>query len=456
MHSFRKSVILLSIILSVILATGCFSPTRADTTTTTAQPGAASSATEPNASTGAAEERVLTVWDGQTDGEGFELYQGFADAFSAETGIKVNRIPMKTEDLRNTIKAAINSGEGPDVFSYDPGAGYLGVLAKSGLALDITEYAQQNGWNDRFQQWTLDNCTFGGRLYGVGNQIETLGVFYNKKIFADAGVKVPNTYDEFLAVCATLNDKGIMPIILDDLDQWPGFHLESMWLNAHVGNTAVADVLALKSTWDQPAMGGALDRLHDLVKSGYTVDNPNSIAYEDANKLFNSGKVAMRPTGTWMISDYQSTETGLGENAGFFFLPPADGVELSGPGGIGEAIVINGKSKVPEIALQYVDFMFSGDRVKQWYERSYIPSVEGANLDDYNLPGLFKEVASEILSAETMGYNIDVLMPAKVNDVTKNYIQELLAGKKTGAQCLAEKQAAYQEEIDAGKYEAVE
>ena len=87
----------------------------------------------------------ITLWDGMTDGDGNVLMQELADGFAAEHGIKVERVVMKMEDLRTTIKAAINSGEGPDVFSYEIGAGYLGVLANSGLAYDLTDYAKDNG-----------------------------------------------------------------------------------------------------------------------------------------------------------------------------------------------------------------------------------------------------------------------------------------------------------------------
>ena len=122
----------------------------------------------------------IILWDGMTDGDGNELMQELADGFAAEHGIKVERVVMKMEDLRTTIKAAINSGEGPDVFSYEIGAGYLGVLAKSGLAYDLTGYAEENGWYDLFMDNALSSCTFDGKLYGVGNELEALGVYYNK------------------------------------------------------------------------------------------------------------------------------------------------------------------------------------------------------------------------------------------------------------------------------------
>ena len=54
-----------------------------------------------------------------------------------------------------------------------------------------------------------------------------------------------------------------------------------------------------------------------------------------------------------------------------------------------------------------------------------------------------------------MGSNLDVLLPSKVNEVTANNIQELLAGKKTGMECMEEKQKILDEEVEKGNFEAI-
>lgn len=457
-----RNPLLIGCLICMLSMSACFSPTSAPpspasesgaSSATSDLPGSETSASEPAVSN---EGRKLVIWDGQTESVGNLLYQSFVDGFSAETGIEVERIPIKVEDLRNTIKPAINSGEGPDVFTYDPGAGYLGVLASSGLALDVTGEANARGWYDRHMDWTLNQCTFGGKLYGIGNQVEALGVFYNKELFEAHGVTVPETYDEFLAACETFKSAGVLPLMIDDLDQWPGFHLESLWLNAFVGPQAVTDVLALKAGWDQPEFGAAMDELYRLVTAGYTPPTPNAISYDDANNQFMSGQAAMRPTGGWQIGAYSDPEMSLiAEQCGFFFLPSANGMPTSAPGGIGEAMVINGRTQNADIALDYLDYIFTGDRIQAWYEGAYIPSVEGIDLSSFDLPPLFKAYAEELLGSENMGYNIDVLMPAKVNDLTQNIMQELLAGKRDGAAYMQDKQAAYQEEVDAGNYEAI-
>jgi hypothetical protein len=84
----------------------------------------------------------LTFWDLRTEGVGAAMIDAIIANFqAANPNIRITRSAFGNEDLRATIKPAINSGEGPDIFSYDAGAGYLGVLANTGMALDLSPYA---------------------------------------------------------------------------------------------------------------------------------------------------------------------------------------------------------------------------------------------------------------------------------------------------------------------------
>lgn len=401
-----------------------------------------------------AEYTDITLWDGMTDGDGNTLMQELADGFAAEHGINVERVVMKMEDLRTTIKAAINSGEGPDVFSYEIGAGYLGVLAKSGLALDLTDYAGENGWNQLFMDNAISSCTFDGKLYGIGNELEALGVFYNKETFDKYGLKEPETYEEFEQICSTLKEKGELPIMIDDLDQWPGYHYESLWTNAFAGCDTMNEILALKQDFSQDKLAEGLDKLYEIVTNGWTIEAPLAMAHDDARKMFLSGKAAMYPTGTWEVATFGGAE-GLGDNCGFFFLPSPSGTEGSGVFGLGGSFVVNAKSDKTFTAIKFIEYMFNEENVQKWYEASYMPATTNAKIENYKISSLFMDWADSALNSEQQGNNLDVLMPTKVNEATANYIQELLAGKKTGMQCMEEKQASLEEEAKDGNYEAI-
>lgn len=443
----KRTMKILSVLLvSTIILTACTPGSTSDGNAPKEE-----AAEEKQVDTSDGEQIELNFWDLRTEGAGAKMIDTLIENFEKENpDIKVKRTAFKVADLRNTIKPAINSGEGPDVFSYDAGAGYLGVLAKAGLALDLSEYREKYGWDDRFHDWALEKTVYDGGLYGIANELEMLGVFYNKEIFEEANAEIPKTYDEFLQLCQMFKDKGITPIIMDDKEQWPGFHYESIWLNAFVGADKVKQAIAGEIPWTTEGFGEALDELYKVFESGYATEKPLSLAYEDANKAFYAGEGAMRVTGTWQVGGFS---TNMGDNVGFFYLPTAsEDIDNCPPGGLGEAVVVNSKTKHEEAALKFVDYMFQMDNMEYWYEAGLIPSVKDVDYSEYEISELFQNVVDEINSSENLGENIDVIMPPKVNDVTQNYIQQLIAGKIDGASCMEQKQKAFEEEIEAGNY----
>ncbi len=445
----RRWNILASLLLTSALLAGCTPSSTSD--------GQAPEGTEEGGGTETSEqtdpdEKIeLNFWDLRTEGAGAEMIDTLIANFEKENpNVTVKRTAFKVDDLRNTIKPAINSGEGPDVFSYDAGAGYLGVLAKAGLALDLTPYREEYNWDDRFHDWALEKTIYDGKLYGIANELEMLGVFYNTQLFEEAGVEVPQTYEEFLQVCQVFKDKGITPVIMDDKEQWPGFHYESIWLNSFVGADKVKQAVAGEIPWTSEGFGEALDELYKMYENGYATEKPLSLSSEDGHKAFYAGEGAMRITGTWQVSGFVENMDG---NVGFFYLPPAsDEVDNCPPGGLGEAVVVNAKTEHEEMAVKFVDYLFQMDSMEYWYEAGLIPSVKDVDYSAYELSELFKNVVDEINSSENLGENIDVLMPPKVNDVTKNYMQQLIAGKIDGQSCMEQKQQAFEEEIEAGNY----
>lgn len=449
----RRWNVLVSLLLTSVLLAGCTPSSTSDGQAPegTKEDGSSETNTEQAESSDSEEPIELNFWDLRTEGAGAEMIDTLIANFEKENpNVTVKRTAFKVDDLRNTIKPAINSGEGPDVFSYDAGAGYLGVLANAGLALDLTPYREEYKWDDRFHDWALEKTIYDGKLYGIANELEMLGVFYNTKMFEDAGVEVPTTYEEFLQVCQVFKDQGITPVIMDDKEQWPGFHYESIWLNSFVGADKVKQAVAGEIPWTTEGFGEALDELAKMYSEGYATEKPLSVASEDGHKAFYAGESPMRITGTWNVATFVENMDG---NVGFFYLPPAsEDVDNCPPGGLGEAVVVNAKTKHEAMAVKFVDYLFRMDNMEYWYEAGLIPSVKDVDYSSYELSDLFKNVVDEINRSENLGENIDVLMPPKVNDVTKNYIQQLIAGKIDGQACMEQKQQAFEAEIEAGNY----
>src|SRR5919206_55213 len=92
--------------------------------------------------------------------------------------------------IRSTVvKTRLASNEGPDVFGYDTGPGFGGVLAKAGLVLPLTKAYKKYHW--RIYPWAKLRATYGGVTYGVPDQVEEVGIYYNKDLFAKYKLKPP-------------------------------------------------------------------------------------------------------------------------------------------------------------------------------------------------------------------------------------------------------------------------
>ncbi|MFC0331857.1 extracellular solute-binding protein [Paenibacillus sepulcri] len=450
----KPKAVISMVLIALVLLTGCSAKAPSSSTASSesaADAGEANANSNANVAETPSEGAVtVTIWDNFTDEAPSKALDELITSFEeANPSISIKRTTLKNEDLRNTIKPALTSGKGPDIFNYDAGPGYLGVLAKSGLAMDLTQYVDTMGWSERFPAWVNERVTFDNKVYGIGNEIELIGVYYNKKIFEELGVEVPKTYEQFLEICKKAKEKGLVAVSFDDKDQWPAFHLESVFYTATAGKDKIREVLDKQASFDQPVFAEALDTFGQLIKDGYISPNPLSVSFDDGNKEFYAGKAAMRITGSWMVSEMVEN---MKDNVGFFIMPSVNPeLPLSAPGGIGGAMVVSAKTKQPEATVKFLNFLFTRENAVHWYQNSKIPPLD-IDVESLDASPLFKEVVKMVNTPAGLSYNIDVLMPQKVNNVTQNIMQELIAGKKTGSDVVKEKQKAFQEEIAAGNY----
>jgi raffinose/stachyose/melibiose transport system substrate-binding protein len=77
---------------------------------------------------------------------------------------------IKFDEIRKIIQSRLRSDEPPDIFSYDTGPGFGGVLADVGLLYPLEKVYQQRGWS--IYEWAKQRATYDGTLYGVPDQVE--------------------------------------------------------------------------------------------------------------------------------------------------------------------------------------------------------------------------------------------------------------------------------------------
>lgn len=380
---------------------------------------------------------TLRVWDthsGERENAGMEL---MIERFeSANPNIKIERDVQTVDDMRPVIRTALSGGTGPDVFYFDTGPGFAGVLAEAGLLLPLTDVYEQQGWDHIFE-WTKSRTTFDGEVYGISNALEFLGTYYNKNIFDELGLEPPTTYDEFLTVNARLAEEGYIPIAFANQGGWPAFHLFSIYANNQLGLDGIEDLLFGDASWNSPEIIEAIELFFvDMNEAGYLIPDTNAVSYQDGNSLFYNEIAATLITGTWLIG---SVEENAEFPVGWFFVPAVNGNPLP-PAGVGSGYFVNSDTEFPDESIAFLDFLFDPANADIWMQEMNIVPPYPVDTSEFDLPELLS-FAVEALATTEMGYNIDVVTPANFNDVMLSGFQAVLLGDLTPAEQAANLQA---------------
>lgn len=384
---------------------------------------------------------TLRVWDTFTDAAEDTGMNALIEAFeAANPNIQIERDVQDVESMRPIIQTSLASGTGPDVFYFDTGPGFAGVLADAGLLLPLDEAYATQGW-DHIYPWTKERTTFDGKVYGIGNEIEFYGVYYNRDLFAELGLEAPTTHEEFLAVCAALLEAGKIPVAFANSGGWPAYHLFSVYANNDTGKEKMEELLFGDGSWDDPAIIAAIQRFFvDMNAATYLIPNTNAVTYDDAINLFASGMAGMHISGTWAMNSIMEKAT---FETGWFFLPNPNGGDPLPPAGLGSGYFISSATQHPEEAIAFLDFLYDPANAQTWTEGMRVIPPYAVDTSGYDVPQLYS-FALEALATVPMGYNIDVLTPDTFNTMMADGFQAVLLGQKTPEQQAADLQAAIQ------------
>jgi raffinose/stachyose/melibiose transport system substrate-binding protein len=354
--------------------------------------------------------------------------------------IDIQREAMPTEDVRAVIEARLRSHQRPDVFTYDTGPGFGGVLADAGLLRPLEDAYRQNGWN--IYDWAKRRATYNGTVYGVPDQVEEIVVYYNKELVPEE----PKTVDELRRIADELKGQGIIPLAFGNQEQWPAGHMFSIGMSNVLGREGLVDLFYGDGRWDTPEVVKPIDLFfRDFVESGYYPESVNGVAYDGANTLFYSANAAMLPTGTWLVPEI--VEAIQDFEVGFFPFPSIDGSSISPPAGLGSGLFVAKNAKNPEGAITFIDYLLQDDTARLIVEKTNTIPAHPVNMEGLDVPELFKQVLDDLSQSpqvEFFGYNIDVLAPQNFNEVMFTGFQEVINGSRSPEEQAAALQAAWE------------
>ncbi|MFF4247280.1 extracellular solute-binding protein [Streptomyces sp. NPDC001822] len=294
---------------------------------------------------------TVTWWDTSTVGSEDKVFKKLAEGFEKKhPKVDVKYVNVPFGEAQNKFKNAAQAGAGaPDVIrsevAWTPEFADLGYLAP----LDGTTALKDQ---DDFLEQAAASTEYKGKTYAVPQVIDSMGIFYNKKIFADAGVEVPKNIADLKTVSKTIKDKtGKTGLYLrgDDAYWFLSF------LYGEGGD--LVDASSKSVTVDKPEGVKAFETVKDLVDSGAAKTDATD-GWENMQSSFKDGKVAMMINGPWAVAD---TLTGkeFTDKANLGISPvPAGSAGQGAPQG-GHNLAVYAGSKNLDASYAFVDYMTS-------------------------------------------------------------------------------------------------
>ncbi|MFC8833147.1 ABC transporter substrate-binding protein [Streptomyces griseoincarnatus] len=336
--------------------------------------------------------KELTYW-ASNQGASIEadkkVLQPELDKFEKQTGIKVKLEVVPWSDLLNRILTATTSGQGPDVLNIG-NTWSASLQATGGLLPWDDEQFEKIGGKDRFVDSALGSTGAQGQppaavpLYSMA-----YALYYNKQMFADAGIDAPPaTWDEFVVAGKKLSKDGTWGTAIEGSNPSENVHHAYVFAKQHGADFFTADG---KPDFTGDGVVTAVKQYVDLMAKDKVIAPGNAeYAQNQSVSDFAKGRTGML---LWQSASANLKSQGMSEDAyGIAPVPVQSGTP--GPGkqvnsmvaGINLAVFRNTDNL--DGATEFVKFMTS-DAEQKILNTAYssIPPVKAAQADPaFNTP----------------------------------------------------------------------
>ena len=411
----------------------------------------------------AADQKPIGFWyESATPENQVALENLLVAPFNAAHPDQLLSIDVRGSDLDKQLRVAMLSGTGPDVV-FTAGPSYVAAMAQAGQLLALDDYAKKLGWNERILPLFMDLGRYDGKLYALAKTYETLGLFYNKTLFAANNWKPPATIAELEALAEEMKGKGLVPFAAGNADWRPSNEwFVSIVLNSVAGPENVYKALTGAIAWTDPAFVAAIDKLAEWWDKGYFGDNYFSLSLEQAFAQVATGQAGMAPTGTWSFTNVPTYFPPNNAEPAFVGFPSASGDPIFALG-VGSTLSINATASNPDGAAEVLDYIFTDDFYSkmnsEWQGEWNLPLADltKVKLSDKVIP-LYTDTMKQLsaaVGAGKYGYTTWTFMPPATDTYLVSGMEEVWLKKTSTADFLKKLDESFKRERDAGKVPAI-
>jgi ABC-type glycerol-3-phosphate transport system substrate-binding protein len=229
------------------------------------------------------------------------------------------KVTFKLVSIANwlaTIRPALLSGQGPDVFEIQPGGDVTEFNSFAINAAPLAKAALGSNWRSKVAPSGVGGLTYNGKLTGLSIGSVYAGTLWiNENLFQKYGLTAPTTLAQWVHVCQVFKSHNQGCFVQGASQE--GFDQDTLQSIANSVQPGLwTDASRGTAKWSAPGMVKTLTIWKELFGDG--IMQPGAVGalqYPDANNDFLSGKDAMVMMGTWYMVNTTVNGIGSGQSA---------------------------------------------------------------------------------------------------------------------------------------------
>jgi len=388
---------------------------------------------------------TLTIWHSEADSPALEnLYK----AYEKESGNTLDFVNIPAATFGFVIQTKWATGARPDILEWQGNdADALSLnMPQNAIALTSLPFVKQEGELAKLSGYV------NGQVYAatLGPNL-IYGIYYNKAVFAKAGLSAPKTYTDLATDCTVLKSKvpGVTPIFEAAGSSFPPQALASFLYVAqyNVGGQYANEVVKGTAKLNDPKgpFLAGLNAYAAMKAAGCFNSDAATATWPQQTEAVLNGQAAMMAEDSNSINQLVSQANGdaaaVAAKVGFVPVSATQAVANTSPDPLGTYYIPKtGNTTKERAAIGFINFITSSSEYQAYVDQAdSIPTLSGTKTP--SLTGLWKEAASMSAGA---GLTLNSAIPGFGNQFGTQS-DELIAGQETPQQ-VADKMQAYVEQ----------
>lgn len=295
--------------------------------------------------------------------EAVEIFEELEQKFN-ETHDDIHLSIESPNDAITILRTKFVREEYPDIIAIGGDVNYSNFV-DAGILADVSDFEGLDSIQPAYVD-ILENLEYVPTegTFGVPYMANAAGVLYNRDMFQEHGWEIPETWDEFMALCNEIQSEGILPLYFGFRDAWTGL---APW-NALAVGLAPYDICQQVNrgeTTFSEAYPEVAEKMLELLP--YAEEGPVGYSYNDACTAFAKGQSAMYTIGSYAIPQIKSVNPDMNIDS---FVMPANDTEEENVlnSGVDLQFCVMESSEQKEAAYEVMNFLLENENIQYYID----------------------------------------------------------------------------------------